>query len=43
MKIAEIEKLKVLILYEKEGAEKKLDKFIKSKWNNVEENQKVLK
>jgi len=32
MRIAEIEKLKELILSEKEGAEMELDNFFKDKW-----------
>ena len=42
IKIAEIEKLKELIVSNKEGAEKDLDKFIKDKWNKAEENRGIL-
>ena len=41
-RIAEVEKLKELILSEKESAEKDLDVFIKEKWNKAEENRKVM-
>jgi len=37
MRIAEIEKLKELILSEKEGAEKELNNFINDKWCQVDE------
>ena len=42
MRIAEVEKLKQLIVSEKESAEKDLDDFIKDKWNKAEENRKVM-
>jgi len=42
MKIAEVEKLKLLIVSEKESAEKDLDSFIKEKWNKSEENRKLM-
>jgi len=42
MRIAEVEKLKKLIVSEKESAEKDLDRFIKEKWNKAEENRKVM-
>ena len=42
MRIAEVEKLKQLIVSEKESAEKDLDAFIKEKWNKAEENRKVM-
>ena len=42
MRIAEIEKLKELIVSEKESAENDLDTFIKEKWNKAEENRKVI-
>jgi len=42
VRIAEIEKLKELILSEKKSAEKDLDGFIKEKWNKAEENRKVI-
>ena len=42
MRIAEVEKLKKLIVSEKESAEKDLDDFIKEKWNKAEENRKVM-
>jgi len=42
MRIAEVEKLKDLIVSEKESAEKDLDHFIKEKWNKAEENRKVI-
>ena len=42
MRIAEVEKLKQLIVSEKESAEKDLDDFIKEKWNKAEENRKVI-
>ena len=42
MRIAEVEKLKELIVSEKESAEKDLDGFIKKKWNKAEENRKVM-
>ena len=42
MRIAEVEKLKDLIVSEKESAEKDLDDFIKEKWNKAEENRKVI-
>jgi len=42
MKIAEIEKLKELIVSEKEGAEKELDQFITEKWNKAAENKRIL-
>jgi len=38
MRIAEIEKLKKLIVSEKESAEKDLDDLIKEKWSKAEEN-----
>jgi len=38
MRIAEIEKLKELILSEKEGTDTELDNFIKDKWNKAEIN-----
>jgi len=41
MKIAEIEKLKELIVSEKEGAEKELDQFITEKWNKAAENKRI--
>ena len=40
--IAEIEKLKELIISKQEGAEKELDNFIKEKWNKAEENQRKI-
>jgi len=42
MRIAEVEKLKELIVSEKESAEKDLDNFVKEKWNKAEENRKVM-
>ena len=42
MRIAEVEKLKKLIVSEKESAEKDLDNFIKEKWSKTEENRKVI-
>lgn len=42
MKIAELKKLKNLILSEKESAEKDLDNFIKDKWSKAEDNKKVI-
>jgi len=42
MRIAELEKLKDLIVSEKGSAEKDLDDFIKEKWNNAEQNRKVV-
>ena len=42
MRIAEIEKLKELIVSEKESAENDLDAFIKEKWNKAEENRKIM-
>jgi len=42
VRIAEVEKLKELILSEKKSAEKELDGFIKEKWNKSEENRKVM-
>jgi len=42
VRIAEVEKLKKLIVSEKESAEKDLDAFIKEKWNKAEENRKVM-
>ena len=42
MRIEELEKLKQLIVSEKDGAEKDLDDFVKEKWNKSEENRKVL-
>ena len=42
MRIAEIEKLKQLILSDKQSAVKDLDGFIKEKWNKAEENRKVI-
>jgi len=42
VKIAEVEKLKKLIVSDKENAEKDLDDFIKEKWNKAEENRKVI-
>ena len=42
MRIAEIEKLKQLIVSEKESVEKDLNNFIKEKWNKAEENRKVM-
>jgi len=42
MKIAEVEKLKQLIVSKKESAEKDLDGFIKEKWSKAEENRKVM-
>ena len=42
MRIAEIEKLKQLIVSQKESAEKDLDNFIKEKWNKAEENRKIM-
>ena len=38
----EIEKLKEIIVSDKEGAEKDLDEFIKDKWNKAEDNRKVM-
>jgi len=42
VRIAEVEKLKELIVSEKESAENDLDGFIKEKWNKAEENRKVM-
>ena len=42
VRIAEVAKLKELIVSEKESAEKDLDAFIKEKWNKAEENRKVM-
>jgi len=42
MRIAEVEKLKELIVSEKESSEDDLDGFIKEKWNKAEENRKVM-
>jgi len=42
MRIAEIEKLKELIVSEKKSAENDLDTFIKEKWNKAEENRKII-
>ena len=42
MRIAEIEKLKELIVSEKESAEKDLDDFVKEKWNEAENNRKIM-
>ena len=42
MRIAEVEKLKQLIVSEKESAEKDLDTFIKEKWNKAEENRNTM-
>ena len=42
MRIAEIEKLKQLIVSEKESAEKDLDDFVKEKWNEAENNRKIM-
>ena len=42
MRIAEVEKLKELIVSEKESAEEDLDSFIKEKWNKAEENRKEM-
>ena len=42
MRIAEVEKLKNLIISEKESAENDLDDFIKEKWNKADENRKVM-
>jgi len=42
MRSAEVEKLKELIVSDKESAEKDLDYFIKEKWNKAEENKNVL-
>jgi len=42
MIIAEIEKLKKLIVSEKESAERDLDSFIKEKWSKAEENRGVI-
>ena len=42
MRIAEVEKLKELIVSEKKSAEKDLDGFIKEKWNKAEENRKIM-
>ena len=42
MKIAEIEKLKELIVSEKEGAANELDQFITEKWNKAPENKRIL-
>jgi len=42
VRIAEVEKLKELIVSEKKSAEKDLDGFIKEKWNKAEENRKVM-
>ena len=42
MRIAEVEKLKQLIVSDKEGAEKDLDEFIKDKCNKAEENKKMI-
>jgi len=42
MIIAEIEKLKKLIVSEKESAEKDLDDFIKEKWNKAVENRGIM-
>ena len=41
-RIAEVAKLKELIVSEKKSAEKDLDAFIKEKWNKAEENRKVM-
>ena len=42
MRIAEVEKLKELIVSEKESDEKDLDRFIKEKWNKAEENRNIM-
>ena len=42
-RIAEVAKLKKLLVSEKESAEKDLDAFIKEKWNKAEENRKVMR
>jgi len=42
IRIAEIKKLKELIISNKEGDEKDLDGFIKDKWNKAKENRKVM-
>ena len=42
IRIGEIEKLKKLIVSEKESAEKDLDDFIKEKWSKAEENRKLM-
>ena len=39
MRIAEVEKLKKLIISEKESSENDLDDFIKEKWNKADENR----
>ena len=41
-RIAEVDKLKELIVSEKESAENDLDVFIKEKWNKAEENKKLM-
>jgi len=41
-RIAEIDKLKTLIVSEKESAEKDLDDFIKEKWSKAEDNRGVM-
>ena len=41
-RMAEVGKLKELIVSEKESAENDLDAFIKEKWKKVEENRKVM-
>jgi len=41
-RIAEIEKLKTLIVSEKGSAEKDLNDFIKEKWSKAEENRGVM-
>ena len=42
MEIAEVEKLKQLIVSDKESAEKDLDDFIKDKWSKADENRKLM-
>ena len=42
MRIAEVEKLKKLIISEKESSENDLDDFIKEKWSKADENRKVM-
>ena len=41
-RIAEVAKLKELIVSDKENAENDLDAFIKEKWNKAEENREVM-
>jgi hypothetical protein len=42
MRIAQVEKLKELIVSEKESAVSDLDTFIKEKWSKAEKNRKVM-